>query len=198
MPGKLSLSYLLKTMPMFKITLFSLALLIGWSPLFAQRDLSEVQVNVIPVSDSIYMLTGAGGNIGLSVGTDGVFMIDDQFADLSPKIRAAIKTLSDRPVSFLVNTHFHGDHTGGNKNFEAAGATIVAQDNVRKRLLADQQEGLPIVTFNDQVTLHLNGNDILALHVDNAHTDSDAVVYFPTGQRAAHGRHLFSGGVPVY
>ncbi len=103
----------------------------------AQGRFDDVQITVEKVTDHIYMLQGAGGNIGISTGKDGVFMIDDQFAPLSKKITAAIKTISDQPVSFLVNTHFHGDHTGGNANFEAAGAMIVAHDNVRKRLAAD-------------------------------------------------------------
>ena len=181
---------------MLKIKILILSCFLSATSLYAQRDFSDVNINIIPVSDSIFMLTGAGGNIGISVGSDGVFMIDDQFAALSPKIEKAITTLSDKPIKFLVNTHFHGDHTGGNANFKEAGATIVAHKNVRKRLINDQKEGLPIVTFNDQVTLHLNGNDILALHVDNAHTDSDALVYFPQANVLHTGDTFFSGAFP--
>lgn len=181
---------------MLKATSFLLICFLSTTIIYAQRNLSEAKIEIIPLSDGIFMLTGAGGNIGLSVGADGVFMIDDQFAELSPKIEAAIRTVSDKPIRFLVNTHFHGDHTGGNANFKEAGATIVAHKNVRKRLMDDQKDGLPIVTFNDQVTLHLNGNDILALHVDNAHTDSDALVYFPQANVLHTGDTFFKDAFP--
>ena len=181
---------------MNKFTLSLIAVLISTCSLVAQQDFSKVNINIIRVTDSIFMLTGAGGNIGLSIGKDGVFMIDDQFAALSPKIRDAIKTLSDQPVRFLVNTHFHGDHTGGNENFKESGTVLVAQENVRKRLIDDQKNGLPVITFSNQVTLHLNGNDILALHVDNAHTDSDALIYFPQANVLHTGDTFFNGAFP--
>ena len=148
---------------------------------YAQDRFAKVEVTVEKVSDHIYMLQGAGGNIGISTGNDGVFMVDDQFAPLSDKILAAIKTVSDQPVKFLINTHFHGDHTGGNKNFEAAGAMIVAQNNVRKRLAENEKTadaGLPMITFSDDATFYQNGDDVFLTHVHNAHTDGDAMVYF--------------------
>ncbi|MGB3773811.1 MAG: MBL fold metallo-hydrolase [Leeuwenhoekiella sp.] len=163
----------------------------------AQRDFTDVTIKIVPVKDSIYMLQGSGGNIGISVGADGVLMIDDEFAALSEKITAAIKTLSDKPIKFLANTHFHGDHTGGNAEFEEAGAIIFAQENVRKRLkMDDRTEGLPVITFNTDLTLHLNGNDIMAMHVDNAHTDSDALIYFPQSNVMHTGDTFITNGFP--
>lgn len=146
----------------------------------------EVVIKTNKLSDNVYMLIGQGGNIGVSIGEDGVFMIDDQFARLSPKIIAAIKSLSDKPIKFLVNTHWHGDHTGGNVNFQKEGAIIVAHDNVRKRLVEtpkrdgtmNPKEAFPVVTFNDKMSIHINGEKVAAFHVDNAHTDGDALLYF--------------------
>ncbi len=183
---------------MKKITSLVFAAFLLLSPLcFAQRDFSEVNIDIIPVRDSVYMLMGSGGNIGVSVGENGVFMIDDEFAPLSEKITAAIRTLSDKPITFLANTHFHGDHTGGNANFQEAGAIIVAQENVRKRLKDENNtEGLPIITFDSSLTLHLNGNDIMAIHVHNAHTDSDALIYFPQSNVLHAGDTFFSNGFP--
>ena len=163
-----------------KKLLSCLTIIIGLAYQTYAQDAQDVKIEIIPAGENIYMLTGQGGNIGVSIGDDGVFMIDDQFAPLSEKILEAIKTLSDKPIKFLVNTHFHGDHTGGNVNFEDQGAIIVAHENVRKRLMEnDKESGLPIVTYDTNVIFHLNGNDILATHVHNAHTDSDSLIYFP-------------------
>ncbi|WP_396597383.1 MBL fold metallo-hydrolase [Dokdonia sp. R86516] len=165
----------------------------------AQGRFDDVQITVEKVTDHIYMLQGAGGNIGISTGKDGVFMIDDQFAPLSEKITAAIKTISDQPVSFLVNTHFHGDHTGGNANFEAAGAMIVAHDNVRKRLAADEKTasaGLPVITFSEDATFYQNDDDVFLTHVHNAHTDGDALVYFAQSNVLHTGDTFFNGNFP--
>jgi len=161
------------------------------SPVFAQQDFSAVQIETVEVADGIYMLIGAGGNIGLSVGDDGAFVIDDQYAPLSDKIMAAIADVTDADVNFLVNTHYHADHTGGNEAFGAAGAMIIAHDNVRARMSTDQfraifdQEipaspagALPIVTFSDEITFHWNGDTIRVLHVPPAHTDGDAILHF--------------------
>ncbi len=140
---------------------------------------NEVTINSIQVSNSVYMLVGQGGNIGVSVGDDGVFVIDDQFAQLTPKILESIKKLSDKPIQFVVNTHYHGDHTGGNANMEKAGAKIIAHDNVYKRLAEGKAtEGLPVITFNDKLSIYINGEQVLIFHVDNAHTDGDAMLYF--------------------
>jgi len=162
--------------------------------------MEDVKIEVIPVNDNIYMLVGAGGNIGVSIGEDGVFMIDDQFAPLSEKILASIKTLSEKPVKYLVNTHHHGDHTGGNSNFEKQGTLIFAHENVRKRLKEDEkntdQSGLPIITFDNKMKLHLNGDDIMAVHVHNAHTDGDALIYFPKSNVLHTGDTFFNGMFP--
>lgn len=167
---------------------------------FAYQDPQEVNIQVIPVSENISMLMGQGGNIGILTGDDGVIMIDDQFAKLSDKIMASIKTLSYKPVKFLINTHFHGDHTGGNANFQEKGAIIVAHDNVRKRLKDEeknpQENGLPIVTFSGDVTLHVNNNDVLITPVHNAHTDGDALIYFSKANVLHTGDTFFNGNFP--
>jgi glyoxylase-like metal-dependent hydrolase (beta-lactamase superfamily II) len=170
------------------IALFALAL----APAAAcAQDFSKVEIKATRLTDSTYMLSGAGGNIGLSVGDDAVFLIDDQFAPLSDRIKAAIAKITPKPVRFVLNTHWHGDHVGGNENFAAAGAILVAHENVRKRMGAEQfiefsrtrvppspGAALPVVTFADGVTFHLNGDEIRAVHVPKAHTDGDAVVHF--------------------
>jgi len=167
---------------------------------FAFQDMSEVTIEVIPVNENVYMLKGAGGNIGVSVGEDGVFMIDDQFAPLTAKIIEAVKTISDQPVKFLVNTHYHGDHTGGNSNFEKEGTLLVAHENVRKRLKEDEKNmegtGLPVVTFDSKLQLHLNEDDIMAVHVHNAHTDGDALIFFPKSNVLHTGDTFFNGMFP--
>lgn len=146
------------------------------------------------------MLVGQGGNIGILTGDDGVIMIDDQFAKLSDKIMASIETLSGLPVKFLVNTHFHGDHSGGNANFQKKGAIIVAHENVRKRLKDEEKNpqgnGLPIITFSGDVTLHVNNNDVLITPVHNAHTDGDALIYFSTANVLHTGDTFFNGNFP--
>lgn len=150
------------------------------------------------------MLVGQGGNIGVSIGEDGVFMIDDQFAPLSAKILTAIRTLSDKPIKFLVNTHWHGDHTGGNVNFQKEGAIILAHDNVRKRLketpkrdgAMNQKESFPVVTFNDKMSIHINGEKVAVFHVDNAHTDGDALLYFSKSNVLHTGDTYFKGRYP--
>lgn len=148
----------------------------------AQNDVTIVTTQL---SKSVYMLKGQGGNIGLSIGEDGVFVIDDQFAPLTPKILEAIKQLSDQPIKYVANTHFHGDHTGGNVNFQKEGAIIIAHDNVRNRLLLPKRDGsnnpkeaLPVLTFNDQMSIYMNADKVSVFHVDHAHTDGDAVLYF--------------------
>jgi len=166
---------------------------------------NNVTIKTIPVSNSVYMLVGQGGNIGVSVGDDGVFVIDDQFAQLTPKILEAIKKLSDKQIQYVVNTHYHGDHTGGNANMKKAGAKIIAHDNVYKRLLEGKAtEGLPVITFNDKLSVYMNGEKVLVFHTDNAHTDGDAMLYFTesnvlhTGDNYFHKRYPYidvnSGG----
>lgn len=159
--------------------------------LSAQVNYDTVRVRSMPLGSGVHVLFGAGGNIGVSIGNDAVFVIDDQFAPLTPKILAAIRALTDKPVKFVLNTHWHGDHTGGNENLGKAGALIVAQDNVRKRMSTQQfmaamnmrvdpspSVALPVVTFSEEVTFHLNGDSIVVDHVAPAHTDGDAIVHF--------------------
>jgi glyoxylase-like metal-dependent hydrolase (beta-lactamase superfamily II) len=154
-------------------------------------DFAKVTIETLPLADGLHMLVGQGGNIVVSTGSDGPVLVDDQFAPLAPKIEAAVKALQDRPVRFVINTHWHGDHTGGNEPFGKGGALIVAHENVRKRMstkqliAAFQREvppapaaALPVVTFDDGVTLHWNGEEIAVEHVDPAHTDGDALVWF--------------------
>lgn len=174
-----------------------------------QRDFSSVEIKTTELADNIYALSGAGGNIGVSVGDDGVFVIDDQFAPLSDKILAAIKALSDKPVSYVLNTHWHGDHTGGNENFGAAGAVIVAHQNVRERMSTPQfmkafgrevpaaaGAALPVVTFSDDVTFYFNGNDIQVMHQPMAHTDGDSIVFFAQANVLHMGDTFFNGFFP--
>ncbi|KAB8152008.1 MBL fold metallo-hydrolase [Kordia sp. TARA_039_SRF] len=174
---------------------------------FAQKK--EVEINVTKVSDHIYMLVGQGGNIAISVGEDGVFMIDDQFAHLTPKILNAIKSVTDQPVEFLINTHWHGDHTGGNENMQKEGAVIVAHENVRKRMSMDQfnkerevtkeaapKEALPVITFSKDVSFFFNNESIFIFHVHEAHTDGDAMVYFTESNVLHTGDAYFQGKYP--
>jgi cyclase len=175
----------------------------------AEDKFKDVEIKPVPVGADIYMLTGQGGNIGVFVGSDGVFLIDDQFAPLTKKITAAIAALSDQPVRFLLNTHWHPDHTGANENMGNAGIVIVAHSNVRKRLAVDNfiemfameapatdATGLPVITFDDALTFHLNEDEIHISHVESAHTDGDSIVQF----RAANVMHLgdiyFAGMYP--
>ena len=163
----------------------------------AQGRFESVEITIEPAGENIYMLTGAGGNIAISIGNDGVFMIDDQFAPLSEKIIAAIKTISDKPIKFLVNTHFHGDHTGGNANFAKTGTMIIAHENVRKRLLEnDDSSALPVITFSEDATFYMNDNDIFITHVHQAHTDGDALVYFAQSNVLHTGDTFFNGRFP--
>lgn len=172
---------------------------------FAQKK--EIVIEPIKITESIYMLKGQGGNIGLFIGEDGAFMIDDQFAPLTPKILAVIKKITDKPVKYLVNTHWHGDHTGGNENMSKEGAIIVAHTNVRKRMgeesivrgrkkPASPKEALPVITFDKDVMFHINGEDVLVLHVHNAHTDGDAHIYFTNSNVMHMGDTYFQGKFP--
>jgi len=194
-------------MPIKKIVLI-ISCLVATSA-FAQQDFSKVQIKTIPVADGVYMLAGRGGNIGLSVGQDGAFLIDDQYAPLTDKILAAIAAVTDKPVRFLVNTHWHGDHTGGNENIGKGGTIIVAHDNVRKRLAKGQYmkvfnanippappQALPVITFADGVTFHWNNETLEVVHSKSAHTDGDAVVYFKSANVVHVGDLFFNGIYP--
>jgi len=175
-----------------------------------------VQIKVTKVSGNIYMLEGAGGNIAASIGEDGIVIVDDQFAPLADKIQASLKSLgiTDKPVRFVINTHYHGDHTGGNAPLSNAGSTVIAQDNVRKRLISGGTAGngpggsihmevkpaekaaLPIITFEHDVTVHLNGEDIRALHFPAGHTDGDAIIFFPKNNVVHMGDDFVRYGFP--
>ncbi|RKF03644.1 glyoxylase-like metal-dependent hydrolase (beta-lactamase superfamily II) [Tenacibaculum lutimaris] len=167
----------------------------------------EVKITVEKLTDRVYVLKGQGGNIGLFIGDDCVFMIDDQFAPLSKKIQAAIKTITDKPVTYLINTHWHGDHTGGNANFQKEGAIIVSHENVRKRMSVDQivrgekrlaspEEALPVITFSEDMQFYMNKEPILITHVHNAHTDGDVLVYFVNSNVLHVGDAYFQGKFP--
>jgi glyoxylase-like metal-dependent hydrolase (beta-lactamase superfamily II) len=162
-------------------------------------------MKVQKVAEGVYMLQGAGGNIGVSVGEDGVLVIDDEFAPLAPKIKEAIKTVSDKPVRWILNTHWHGDHTGSNAEFAKTGTEIIAQDNVRKRLQTGMPErkrepapkdALPIITFDNSLTVHVNGEDIRALHYASGHTDGDSIIFFPKANVVHMGDDFVTYGLP--
>jgi glyoxylase-like metal-dependent hydrolase (beta-lactamase superfamily II) len=182
------------------------AMLVCAAAVAQQQDFSKVEIKVQKVQGTVYMLTGAGGNIGVSVGDDGIVIVDDEFAPLAPKIREALKSISTKPIKFILNTHFHGDHTGGNEVF-AKDAPIIAHDNVRGRLAAGSttmgrqtpaapKAALPIITFNDTATIHVNGEDIKAVHFPHGHTDTDAVIFF-NGSNVVHmGDDLFFAQFP--
>ena len=186
-------------------SIFSLFFIFSSAFLFAQGG--DIQIKAEKVTDQIYMLKGRGGNIGLFIGEDAVFMIDDQFAPLTPKILAAIKEITPKKVSYLINTHWHGDHTGGNENMGKEGALIVAHDNVRKRMSVESvrrgrtvpaapKVALPVITFDKDLTFHINGDDVLASHVHNAHTDGDAFIYFANNNVLHTGDSFFNTGFP--
>ncbi|MFB3921860.1 MAG: MBL fold metallo-hydrolase [Terriglobia bacterium] len=197
-----------RSLIIFASLLFAAALASG-----QDEDFSKVQIKVNKVSGSVYMLEGAGGNIAASVGEDGIVIVDDQFAPLAEKIRAALKDLgiTDKPVRFVINTHFHGDHTGGNVPFSET-STVIAQDNVRKRLEEGGKSGigdgkgmenkpapkaaLPIITFGRDLTVHLSGEDIRAIHFPAGHTDGDAIIFFPKSNVVHMGDDFVRYGFP--
>jgi cyclase len=194
--------------------ILGLALISGMETRAQQQDFSKVEIKVTKVSGNIYMLEGEGGNIAASVGEDGIVIVDDQFAPLADKIQAALKNLkiTDKPVRFVINTHYHGDHTGGNEPFANTGSTVIAQDNVRKRMETGGVAGnggslkmenkpaakaaLPVITFDHDVTVHLNGEDIRALHFPAGHTDGDAVIFFPKNNVVHMGDDFVRYGFP--
>ena len=176
----------------------------------AQAAFDTVQVRATAVAPGVHMLTGRGGNIGVSSGPDGVFLVDDQYAPLTDKILAALRTISPQPPRFVLNTHWHGDHTGGNENLGKAGALLVAHENVRRRMSVEQFSALfdrrtpasppgalPVVTFTAAVTFYLNGDTIEVFHVPAAHTDGDAIVRFHRADVIHAGDTFFNGRYPV-
>ena len=174
----------------------------------AQDDFSKVEIKATKISGNVYMLEGSGGNIGVSVGTDGILIVDDQFAPLAEKIRAALKTLGDGKLKFILNTHWHGDHTGGNAQFGRE-APIIAHDNVRKRLSTEQRseffkqttpaspkEAWPVITFDQSLSVHFNGEEIRVIHFPHGHTDGDSVIFFTTSNVVHLGDDFFAGRFP--
>jgi cyclase len=182
----------------------------GWAAA-QDRDFSKVEIKVTKVAGNVYMLQGAGGNIGASVGEDGIVVVDDQYAPLADRIQAALKGITDKPVRFIINTHYHEDHTGGNSYFQKQ-APIIAHDNVRKRLESGggagnggsmhmefkpaPKDALPIITFDHDVTVHLNGEDIRALYFPAGHTDGDSVIFFPKSNVVHMGDDFVTYGFP--
>lgn len=164
-------------------------------PVAAQQDYSDVQITVTPVNGSIYMLEGAGGNIGVSAGLDGILIIDTQFAPLAEKIQAALKNLSSGPLKYVLNTHFHGDHTGGNPVFGRF-AAIMGHTNLRKRLMDQPAVAQPVITFSESVTLHFNNEEIKAIHYPAGHTDTDIMIHFPDSDVLHMGDQFFAGRYP--
>jgi glyoxylase-like metal-dependent hydrolase (beta-lactamase superfamily II) len=181
--------------------------LLGPAAPVAAQD--EVQIKTLPLRDGVYMLAGKGGNIGLFIGEDGTFLIDDQFAPLTVKHLAAIRAVGGDVPKFLINTHYHADHTGGNENLGNAGALIFSHDNVRERLTVETvieafnmvtpplpKAALPVVTFSTDVTFHLNGDTLRAYHVPRAHTDGDSVIHFKNANVIHTGDIFFNGFYP--
>ena len=175
---------------------------------FGQTDWSKVEIKVHKVNGNVYMLEGAGGNIGVSVGPDGILIVDDQYAPLADKIKAALKTLGEGKLKFVLNTHWHGDHTGSNAIFGPE-APVIAHDNVRKRLSTVQEnkffkrttpaspkEALPVITFGHSVSIHFNGEEIRAIHFPTGHTDGDSIIYFTNSNVIHMGDHFFTGRFP--
>jgi cyclase len=191
----------------FVLTLVSLLLIAA--PIAAQPDPSQASVRVVPITGGVYMLEGLGGNIGLSVGEADAFIIDDQYAPMTAKIKAAVATVTSKPIRFVVNTHWHDDHTGGNEAMAGSGALIFAHENVRRRMSKEQflaafnnrvpaspAAALPVVTFTDTISFYLNGDTIQTIHVRNAHTDGDAIIFFRRANVIHMGDTYFNGMYP--
>jgi cyclase len=171
-----------------------------------QQDFSKVEIKVIPAAGNIYMLQGAGGNIGVSAGSDGILIVDDQYAPLAERIRAALKGINSGKLKFVLNTHLHGDHTGNNATFGPE-APIIAQENVRKRLMTEQHvmgtvvppsppEALPVITFQESVSVHFNGEEIKVIHYPHGHTDGDSVIFFTKSNVVHMGDDFFNTRFP--
>ena len=188
-----------------RVSILAVAAVFVVAPGAAQQDFSKVEVKVERLAPGVAVLFGAGGNIGLSYGDDGNAIVDDQYAPLTAKIIAAVRALDPDPVRFVINTHWHGDHTGGNENFGRAGAVILAHDNVRTRMASEQfmrvfnervpaspKAALPVVTFSDGASLHLNGDTLRIIHVEYAHTDGDSLVHWQKGKVLHMGDTFFN------
>jgi cyclase len=192
-----------------RLLVIGLALLSSSAKAQNPPDASQVTVKVVPVASGVYMLEGMGGNIGLSVGKDDAFIIDDQYAPMTAKIKAAVATVTPRPVRFVVNTHWHGDHTGGNEAMAGSGSIIFAHENVRRRMSREQfskvfnmrvpaspTAALPVITFSDTISFYMNDDTLRTFHVRNAHTDGDAIVIFRKANAVHMGDTFFNGMYP--
>ncbi len=188
------------------VLLAVLAIVLGMGFVLAQQDWDKVQIKTTHVAGNVYMLEGRGGNIGVSVGEDGILLVDDQFAPLAEKIRKAVQDLKPGNIRFILNTHWHGDHTGGNRVFGKE-STIIAHENVRKRLMTEQRRGSrvtppapkeawPVITFDRSVSIHFNGEEIKVMHYPKGHTDGDAVIYFTQSNVVHMGDDFFAGRFP--
>lgn len=158
-----------------------------------KEENNNFSFNITQVTDSIYILSGGGGNVGVSVGDDGIFLIDDKYTNLTDEMLNAIREISDKPIKFIINTHWHPDHVGGNVELGKTDSIVISHDNTRERLATEQfssfgnttveplpEAGLPIITFSDEITFYFNNDVINIIHIPNAHTDGDAVVHFNT------------------
>lgn len=195
----------------FKLATAALMFVVGAPTAALAQDFSKIEIQAQKLNETTWMLVGAGGNMGLSVGEDAVFLIDDQYAPMAPKIKAAIAAITAKPVKFVLNTHFHFDHTGGNEALGKEGALIVAHDNVRRRMSADQlisfvgnsarqaaspKVALPLITVPGAISFHINGEEVQAFHVPAAHTDGDLIVHFKGGDIVHMGDVFFNGSYP--
>ncbi len=191
------------------IVVTALAVALPAGPAAGPQDLDQVEIQTQSLGGGVYMLVGAGGNLGLSVGEDGAFLIDDQYAPMADKIRAAVAELTEEPIRYVVNTHWHFDHIGGNEKMAEAGAVIVAHEMVRERMSTEQfmsafertippspPAALPALTFTDSITFHWNGDRALLFHVDPAHTDGDTMVHFEKANVLHTGDVYFNGMYP--
>jgi cyclase len=169
----------------------------------------KVEFTTFQLSDTVYMLRGRGGNVGISTGPDGLFIIDDQVAPVTVPLLEAIRKISTQPIRFVINTHYHADHTGGNETIGSGGALIIAHDNIRKRMITEQvsifmknttppyaKSALPVATFNDRMTLHINGESATVYHVAHGHTDGDSIIHFPASNVIHMGDMYFNGLYP--
>src|SRR6056297_39160 len=187
------------------ITVLSLSI----TPWALAQGMEDVEIEVTELRESVYMLMGRGGNIGLVVTDDGAFLIVDQYAPLTDRIVAAVATVTDQSIRFVLNTHWHGDHTGGNENLAERGTLVVAHDNVRERMSTEQLSeffgrttpaspdgALPVITFNDEVTFHMGDHTVHAFHTPHAHTDGDSIVHLPEANVIHAGDVIFYGLYP--
>ncbi len=188
--------------------LLLVAILFASSTTATAQD-NKVEFTNFQLSDTIYMLRGRGGNVGISTGEDGLYIIDDQVQPITDPLLQAIHEISDKPIRFVINTHYHGDHVGGNETIGGAGAVIIAHDNIRKRMTTEQvsifmnsttppypKGALPVLTFNDRMSLHLNGESATAYYVANGHTDGDSIIHFPSSNVIHMGDMYFNGLYP--